>query len=102
MQLNQHSPTPSPSPTPAPTPTPTPIPTPTPTPAPSNVGNYRCLTVEVATTQIDADGFVLGTVTAGAGPSWIVMAQDPAAGTKLPFGAVVNLTAEDPATAVCP
>lgn len=96
------SPTPSPSPTPAPTPTPTPIPTPTPTPAPSNVGNYRCLTVEVATTQIDADGFVLGTVTAGAGPSWIVMAQDPAAGTKLPFGAVVNLTAEDPATAVCP
>ena len=51
------TPTPTPTPTPAPTPAPTPTPTPTPTPAPANVGDYRCVTVEVATTKIDADGF---------------------------------------------
>ena len=52
------TPTPTVAPTPTPTaaPTPTPKPTPTPTAPPVNVGQYTCKTVEVATTDVDADG----------------------------------------------
>jgi serine/threonine-protein kinase len=102
------SPTPSPTPTPTPTPPPTPPPTPTPTPAPANVGDYRCVTLEVASTAIDADGFAVGTVTteppgASPGTTWIVTAQDPAPGSKRPAGTPINVVLSDPATvASCP
>ncbi len=111
------APTPTPTPVPTPTPTPTPRPTPTPTPAPVNVGDYTCQTaqvpttqtVEVATTQIDSDGFALGKVTSdppGTDPvptTWIVTAQSPKAGQKRPLGTAIELVAQDPATqTVCP
>jgi len=102
-------PTPTPTPTPEPTPTPTPKPTPTPTPAPINVGNYLCITVELATTDIDADGFALGTVTsdpAGTDPvpiDWVVIDQKPNPGTKKPVGTSIDLVAADPTTVTsCP
>ncbi|HEY5436743.1 MAG TPA: Stk1 family PASTA domain-containing Ser/Thr kinase [Candidatus Limnocylindrales bacterium] len=97
------SPTPTPTPTPAPTPTPTPPPTPTPTPGPRNTGNYRCWTLDVATTKIDLDGFTLGTVSSDpAGvdpipPTWIVTSQAPVAGTNQPFGSAIDLVLSDPA-----
>ena len=103
------TPAPTPTPTPQPTPTPTPQPTPTPTPAPINVGDYQCVTIEVATNLIDADGFALGTVTsepAGTDPvpqDWIVIDQQPNPGQKRPAGTEINLVASDPATVVsCP
>ena len=103
------TPTPSPTPTPTPSPTPTQVPTPTPTPAPVNVGDYQCVTVEVATNLIDADGFALGTVTsepAGTDPvpqTWIVIDQAPNPGAKRPIGTAINLVAADPATVTtCP
>jgi len=101
------TPAPTPSPTPSPTPEPTPVPTPTPPPAPVNVGDYRCVTVDVATAAIDVDGFGLGTVTsdpAGVDPipsDWIVLSQDPKPGVKQTAGAPVNLVLADPTTP-CP
>jgi beta-lactam-binding protein with PASTA domain/tRNA A-37 threonylcarbamoyl transferase component Bud32 len=95
------TPAPTPTPTPAPTPTPTPKPTPTPTPGPVNVGEYRCMTVEVATTLIDSDRFTLGVVTSEpAGtvpvpPTWYVIGQDPTPGQKKPVGTAINLTAQE-------
>jgi beta-lactam-binding protein with PASTA domain len=97
------TPKPTPSPAPTPAPTPTPPPTPTPTPGPRNVGNYRCQTREVATTSIDADGFVLGTVSSDpAGvdpipPTWIVTSQAPSAGSNHAFGTAIDLVLSDPA-----
>jgi serine/threonine-protein kinase len=94
-------PTAAPTPTPTPTPKPTPPPTPTPTPAPANVGDYRCVTVEVATTLIDADTFTLGTVTsspAGTDPvpaTWYVIQQDPGPGKKVEPGTSINLVAQE-------
>ncbi len=103
------TPSPTPSPTPIPTPTPTPVPTPTPTPAPVNVGDYQCVTLEVATNLIDADGFALGTVTsspAGTSPvpqTWTVIDQTPNPGVKRALGTAINLVAADPATVTtCP
>jgi serine/threonine-protein kinase len=97
------SPTASPTPSPTPAPTPTPVPTPTPTPAPVNVGNYKCMTLDVATTAIDDDGFALGTSSsdpAGVDPipsTWIVTGQTPAPGVKKPAGSPVDLVLSDPA-----
>jgi beta-lactam-binding protein with PASTA domain len=103
------TPSPTPTPTPVPTPTPTPVPTPTPTPAPVNVGDYQCVTLEVATNLIDADGFALGTVTsspAGTDPvpqTWIVIDQSPNPGVKRQVGTPINLVAADPTTVTtCP
>ena len=100
-------PEPTPTPTPAPTPTPTPPPTaaptapPTATPGPQNVGDYRCQTLEVATTEIDVDNFALGELTAASpgepDPSWIVVGQDPSPGQKADAGAAIDLTLGDPA-----
>jgi hypothetical protein len=92
-----------PEPTPSPTPPPTPAPTPTPTPGPRNVGNYRCMTLDVATTKIDVDGFALGTVSsdpAGVDPipsTWIVTSQTPTAGSNHPFATAIDLVLSDPA-----
>jgi beta-lactam-binding protein with PASTA domain len=74
-----------------------------------NVGEYRCVTVEVATTLIDADEFSLGSVVsdpAGTDPvpgTWYVIGQDPTPGQKVPKGTAINLTAQeiDPG-ATCP
>ena len=101
------SPSPSPSPEPLPTPTPTSEPTPTATPGPRNVGNYQCMTLGVAITALENDGFVLGAVNALPGGTatndWVVTAQSPSAGTNLPFGSAINLTVNDPASLpTCP
>ena len=82
-------PTASPSPTPAPTPSPSPTPTLAPTPTPLvNVGEYRCVTLATATSQLEADGFTVGTVTpqpAGYTPAddSLVFQQSPLPGKKL-------------------
>jgi serine/threonine-protein kinase len=104
------TPTPQPTPTPTPQPTPPPTPKPTPTPGPVNVGDYTCQTVEVATTNIDDDGFMVGDSTAASPGSpdigWIVVGQDPAPGQRQPVGTPIDLTVGDPADpdtlAVCP
>jgi serine/threonine-protein kinase len=110
------SPTPSPSPTPTPSPTPSPTPKPTPTPTPTpipdvNVGNYLCITLDEATTNIDSDGFQLGDVTtqpAGGAYdlAWLVLDQKPNPGTKHPAGTAIELVLGDPAdpatVAACP
>ena len=104
------TPTPTPEPTPEPTPPPTPEPTPEPTPAPQNVGEYRCQTLEVATTNIDVDGFAVGEVVAASegdpDNSWIVVDQDPSPGQRVPAGSPIDLTVGDPAdpatSLVCP
>jgi eukaryotic-like serine/threonine-protein kinase len=103
-------PTPSPTapPTPAPTAPPTPAPTPPPTPGPANVGDYRCVTVDAATTAIDSDGFALGAVVSdpsGTNPvpgNWYVSAQDPQPGAKVAAGTKINLTAMATKPATCP
>jgi serine/threonine protein kinase len=101
-------PTPTPTPTPPPTPTPTPIATPPPTPAPRNVGDYRCLSVGQAKTEIAGDGFTLGDVNAanGGGPptdSWTVVDQDPAPGVRAAAGSPIDLSAVEPGSiATCP
>jgi serine/threonine-protein kinase len=88
-------PEPTPSPTPTPTPTPTPIPTPTPTPAPEllRVGDYRCLTLGEAKTQIVEDGFEVGTTEPPLIPTddWYVAEQDPAPGEERERGTRIDL-----------
>ncbi len=101
------SPSPSPDPTPTPSPSPSPDPTPTPTPGPRNVGNYLCMTLGVAKTALENDGFVLGNVTALPGGTatsdWIVVAQSPEAGTNRPYRDPINLNVYDPGLLVtCP
>jgi serine/threonine-protein kinase len=98
-------PTPSPTPTPAPTPPPTPSPTPSPspTPAPLTVGDYRCQTLDQATADILADGFILGKVTAqppgyAAVPDSYVFDQLPAPGKKRAPGTAIDLSVYDPAS----
>src|SRR5829696_3580265 len=54
------TPEPTPVPTAPPTPSPTPPPTPEPTSPPLNVGDYTCQTLELATTNIDEQGFAIG------------------------------------------
>ena len=66
-----------------------------------NVGDYRCVTVEVATTKIDEDGFTLGTVTSspvGIDPvpgTWYVIQQDPAPGKKIDPASAIDLVAQE-------
>jgi beta-lactam-binding protein with PASTA domain len=95
-------PEPTPSPTPSPTPTPTPTPTPEPTPAPIPVGDYRCVPLPLAEAQILSDGFKVGTINGSKQPDWIVVAQDPAAGTTAPPGSKIDLTDVDPSAAPTP
>ena len=64
----------------------------------------------MATTNIDVDGFAMGTVTpATTGTpdnSWLVLDQSPSPGSKAAAGSPIDLTVGDPAdpatTAVCP
>ena len=92
----------------APTPTPTVPPTPSPTPGPRNVGNYICMTLEVATTTIDDDGFTLGDVTADPPdtdpipPEWIVSDQKPNPGVNKAFATPIDLVLAAPETVTCP
>jgi eukaryotic-like serine/threonine-protein kinase len=96
------SPTPTPAPTPTPTPAPTAPPTPTPTPAPIKVGNYVCMTVGAAKSQIVADGFKVGPVLPQDNDAWFVNAQAPAAGSKQPPGTSITITTQDTLPAGCP
>jgi serine/threonine-protein kinase len=100
------SPSPSPSPTPTPTPTPTPAPTapptPPPTPAPIVVGDYRCMTVGDAKTQITTDGFVAKVLPSSAGDDWFVTGQSPEGGSSAPAGSTVTISADAAKPADCP
>jgi hypothetical protein len=68
------------------------------------------MTLELATTEIDVDGFAMGSQTpASAGTpdnSWIVVGQDPGPGQEADLESPINLTLGapgDPATlAACP
>jgi beta-lactam-binding protein with PASTA domain len=69
------------------------------------VNDYRCLALSDAQSQLESDGFTLGTVTAqpGVDPTWTVGGQDPAPGSKAPPGARIDLDVYDPATLpTCP
>ena len=61
------------------------------------------MTLAQAQTQIEGDGFTVGTVDAapGADDTWIVLSQDPAPGQSRPFGTAINLTMA-PAGTACP
>ena len=68
-----------------------------------------CQTLEVATTQIDDDGFTVGDVTTDppdtdpVPPDWIVSDQQPNPGQNRDFGTPINLVLADPATVTdCP
>jgi len=100
----QPSPSPSatPPPTPRPTPAPTPPPTPVPTPAPITVGNYVCMTVGEAKTQIVADGFTVGPVLPTDNDAWFVNGQAPASGTKAPPKSQITITTQETKPASCP
>jgi len=95
---------PEPSPTPAPTPTPQPTPPPPPpTQNLRNVGDYRCVLLALAESEIGNDGFQVGTITGSQDPASIVMWQDPAPGSKRPPGTAINLwTVDQPAPTTCP
>ena len=100
------SPAPSASPTATLEPTATPPPSASPTPTPPIVGDYRCLTLDAATAQLQADGFTLGTVTTnprgGASDgTWLVQAQVPTPGESRPAGTAIQMTVIDP-TSACP
>ena len=102
------TPSPTPTPTPAPTPPPTPVPTPAPTPAPTPVptalvGNYVCLTLGAARTQIGAEGFTVGVVLpGGAADTTFVATQLPTAGSTAPVGSAINLGVVDVKPLSCP
>ena len=100
---------PEPTPTPAPTPPPTPTPRPTeppvtapPTPAPITVGEYRCTILALSESQIDADGFTVGSVSGPNAPDSIVIAQDPAPGLKRAAGSPIDLTVVTAPAETCP
>jgi serine/threonine-protein kinase len=95
---------PQPSPTPAPTPTPQPTPPPPPpTQNLRNVGDYRCVLLALASSEISNDGFQVGTITGSQDPASIVMWQDPQPGSKRPPGSAINLwTVDQPAPTTCP
>ena len=79
---------------------PRPTPAPTVRPSPVLVGNYRCVDLDHARQQIQDAGMVIGTVDPPAPPrdgSWLVQAQDPAAGAEVEPGTTVRLTVTDPA-----
>jgi eukaryotic-like serine/threonine-protein kinase len=99
------SPSPSPSPTPTPTPPPTPPPTPTPTPTPEvrTVGDYVCLDLGEAKSQIESDGFTFGGVIPPSAPDdWIVSGQAPDSGAERPVGFPVTVTAVETKPDTCP
>jgi hypothetical protein len=93
-------------PTPTPAPTPTPQPTPPPPPPTQNlrnVGDYRCVLLALAESEIGNDGFQVGTITGSQDPASIVTWQDPAPGSKQPPGTAINLwTVDQPAPTTCP
>jgi eukaryotic-like serine/threonine-protein kinase len=95
---------PEPSPTPAPTPTPQPTPQPPPpTQNLRNVGDYRCVLLALAESEIGNDGFQVGTITGSQDPASIVTWQDPAPGSKHSPGTAINLwTVDQPAPTTCP
>ncbi|MBI2781977.1 MAG: Stk1 family PASTA domain-containing Ser/Thr kinase [Chloroflexi bacterium] len=96
------APTPAPTPTPKPTPAPTPVPTPVPTPQMLTVHDYRCTLLALAQSQIQNDGFTLGTLSGPNDPASIVVAQDPAPDTVKVAGTAINLTVVAAPAATCP
>ncbi len=97
-------PEPTLAPTAAPTATPPPAPTSTPV-ADLTVGDYRCLPFSDAQSQLEDDGFTLGTVTAPPGfdTTWPVGDQSPDPGSEEPPGSRIDLDVYDPASLpTCP
>jgi serine/threonine-protein kinase len=96
------SPSPSPTPSPTPTPPPTPPPTAAPTPAPIPVGDYVCMTVGDAKTQIVADGFTVGPVLPTDNDAWFVNGQAPNSGTSAPPKSQITITTQETKPGTCP
>jgi serine/threonine-protein kinase len=96
------TPAPTPVPTPVPTPKPTPVPTPVPTPSKLTVGDYRCTLLAIAQSQIQNDGFALGSVSGPNDPASIVVAQDPAPNSLASPGTQINLTVVSAPAETCP
>ena len=101
---------------PAPSPSPSPAPSTTgdgsggTSPSPSaplvTVGDYRCLTLEAATGELTAAGFILGVVSTNPlggswDGTWLVQAQLPSPGEARPAGTEFRLTLIAP-TQPCP
>ena len=103
------TPTPAPTPTPGPTvppvtPTPPPPPPPTPTPTPTllTVGDYRCILLAQAKSEIVNDGFTVGSISGPNDDAAMVVAQDPAPDAKRAPNTAIDLTAETQPVATCP
>lgn len=96
------SPSPTPSPTPAPTPPPTEPPTPPPTPEPVTVGDYVCKTVGEARVLVESADLVFKVLPSIAPDAWFVADQDPAAGSSVPPGSQVTVSAVEIKPLTCP
>jgi beta-lactam-binding protein with PASTA domain len=101
-------PIPTPERTAAPTTSPTPALTASPTPFPSSelalVGDFLCLDLATARSQLEEAGLLVGFVYPEDPPpeeSWIVHDQLPKPGESIPLGSAVDLMLEDPLEA-CP
>jgi beta-lactam-binding protein with PASTA domain len=66
------------------------------------VGEYRCTLLALAESEISNDGFTVGSVSGPDDPASIVVAQDPAPGTKRPPLSEINLTVVAQPAETCP
>ena len=88
----------SPPPTPASS---TPPLTPQPPTLPGVVGDYRCLTLAIATAAIERDGYVVGTVSnsiegGAVDATWLVDTQDPPPAAAAAPGTTIDLLFANP------
>ena len=73
-----------------------------PAPAPLTVGDYRCILLAQAKSEIVNAGFTVGTITGPEDDASMVVAQDPAPDTKRSALTPINLTVEAQPVATCP
>jgi len=66
------------------------------------VHDYRCTLLALAQSQIQNDGFTLGTLSGPDDPASIVVAQDPAPDSVKVRGTAINLTVVAAPAATCP
>jgi beta-lactam-binding protein with PASTA domain len=66
------------------------------------VGDYRCTLLALAQSQIQNDGFALGSVSGPNDPASIVIAQDPAPDSQRVVGTEIDLTVAAPPLETCP
>ena len=66
------------------------------------MGDYRCTLLAIAQSQIQNDGFALGSVSGPNDPASIVVAQDPAPNSLQSPGTPINLTVVAAPAETCP